>query len=89
MTNLAYDFYFFFKWKGTYEYKIQRYSTKNNYYHHIFLPLENSRQKLGQVLLCIVIVEMYTTRHVTSIWHMSASQWVQWTRALDPNQFSK
>ena len=58
MTNLAYDFYLFFKWKGTYEYKIQRYSTKNNYYHHIFLTLDHSGQGLGLVLLCIGLVEM-------------------------------
>ena len=84
MTNLAYDFYLFFKWKGTYDIL-----QKNNYYHHIFLILENSGQRLGLVLLCIVLVEMYTTRHVTSVWHMFATQWVQWTRALDPNQFPK
>ena len=53
--------------KRTYEYKIQRYSTKNNNYHHIFLTLDNSGQGLGLVLLCIGLVEMYITKHVTSV----------------------
>ena len=49
MTNLAYDFIYFLNEKEPMNIEY-RYSTKNHYYKHIFLILENSGQYYSYAL---------------------------------------